>query len=179
MFVYSDIKRCMSNRHVVFIGDSRMRQNYFAYARDTAKNPQTVAEGKQVHQSQGNLRGESVAAAILVSHMEQSYCISGFFLYLSQPSKHELPFPHGLNHVRILVITRWIRRYWLSAQIAPNDCAKSEGTITRLHRWLAIWRPLHSVYGWKRGLIPLKFPWSVSISAQRNICIIFIFNLNS
>ena len=54
---------------------------------------------------QGNLRRESVAAVILPSRMEQNYCTSGFFLYLSPPSKREMPFLRGLNHERILVIT--------------------------------------------------------------------------
>ena len=29
-------------------------------------------------------------------------------------------------------------------QITPNDCAKSEGTITHLHTWRSIWSPPHS-----------------------------------
>ena len=37
---------------------------------------------------QGNLRGESVVAAILASHMKQSYFTSAFFL--SKPAKQAL-----------------------------------------------------------------------------------------
>ena len=29
--------------------------------------------------------------------------------------------------------------------MAPNDCVKSKGTITRLHTWRSIWLPPHSV----------------------------------
>ena len=34
----------------------------------------------EVRMYQGNLKGESVVVAILPSHMEVSYCTSGFFL---------------------------------------------------------------------------------------------------
>ena len=45
---HSDAKRCMSSRRVTFIGDSRIRQLFFAYARTTATNPKSVVEGKKV-----------------------------------------------------------------------------------------------------------------------------------
>ena len=57
------------------------------------------------------------------------------FSYLSPPSKRELPFVSGLNHARILFISQWITWYRLCAQIVPNYCAKSDGTITHLHTW--------------------------------------------
>ncbi|XP_072033717.1 N-acetylneuraminate (7)9-O-acetyltransferase-like [Amphiura filiformis] len=48
-YVYSETKRCVHQSHVTFIGDSRIRQLYFAYTRATVANPNTVEEGK-VHE---------------------------------------------------------------------------------------------------------------------------------
>ena len=47
---------------------------------------------------QGNLKGESVVAAILLSGMEVSYCTSRFFVAKPARSliKHVLPFSHDL-----------------------------------------------------------------------------------
>ena len=56
---------------------------------------------------------------------------------------HSFRLPHG-KHV---------------ATMSCANCAKSEGTITRLHTWPSKWPPPHSVNTWsKRDLIhPFKF----------------------
>ena len=76
---------------------------------------------------QGNLKGESVVAAILPSRMEVSYCTSGFFRQTNF-AKRELPFPRGfksrthigyraLKHTATIMcadrakLSRQIRRY--------------------------------------------------------------------
>ena len=73
---------------------------------------------------QGNLKGESVVAAILPSRMKVSYCTSGFFSKLSPPSMRELPFPRGHK-------SRMHNDY--CAVNNDNVRAISEGTITHLH----------------------------------------------
>ena len=49
--------------------------------------------------NQGNLKGESVVAAILPSRMEVSYCTSGFFVAKPPNNfvKRGLPFPRELK----------------------------------------------------------------------------------
>ena len=99
----------------------------------------------------GNLRGEFVAAAILgVAYGAELLYLQIIFI----------SFPCGLNHTCILIIAWWITWKWLCAHIVLNDCAKSEGTITHLCMWQAIWQPLHSINtGVKKRLdSPLKFP---------------------
>ena len=44
------------------------------------QQPPRQQMGKSTISSQGNLKRESVVAAILPSHMEVNYCTSGFFL---------------------------------------------------------------------------------------------------
>ena len=78
-------------------------------------------------------KGESVAATILLSRMEQSNYTSRFFHIYARQQTWALPFPRKLNHVHILVITWWIKWWWLCTHITPNDCAKSKGTITHFH----------------------------------------------
>ena len=65
-----------------------------------------------VYTKQGNLKGESVVAAIMPLCMEASYCTSRFLRSYARQIillKRELPFPRELK-TRILVIARWITR---------------------------------------------------------------------
>ena len=103
---------------------------------------------------QGNLRGgEPVAAAILESHMEQSYCTSRFFC--SSPSKDELPFSCGLNHKGIIDTI---------GESCSNDNACESCKWFRQIRWYDNSLPCDHQYGhrstaltqgWNREAIPL------------------------
>ena len=101
--------------------------------------------------SQGNLKWESIVAAILPSHMEDFFAANPGFLP-SNFVKHELPFLRGLKsrrHIGYLALNHVVT-------IMCVDCTKSEGTITHLHTWWSIWPPPHSVNtGIKRDLILL------------------------
>ena len=58
----------------VLIGVGRLLRIY-----DMGKKKLLRKCENKVSLDQGNLKGESVVAAILLSHMQVSYCTSGFF----------------------------------------------------------------------------------------------------
>ena len=70
-------------------------------------------------------------------------------------------FTHGLKsrtHIGYRTVNHAVT---INVQIVPNDQAKSEGTITHLHKWQSIWPLLHNVNTGvkKRANFPFKIPW--------------------
>ena len=75
---------------------------------------------------QGNLKGESVVAAILPSRMP---------VYVSPPNfiKRELPFRHGLKSRMQIGYCGVNHRITIMCADRTDDHAESDSTITHLH----------------------------------------------
>ena len=90
-----------------------------------------------------NLKGESVVVAILPPCMEASIVPPDFFVVKSAKwfCSVWVAFPVWTQ----ITHTYWHRAVNHSVTIMCADCTKSEGTITHLHTWWAIWPPPHSL----------------------------------